>query len=125
MCANPFHKALMGSMYFAGAIASGIFVTRMGDLYGRKLPTLISCLVAIPIHLGLILSTNLNFSIVLFFLFGMTRPGKMQVSFIYASELVPETLRKRVGSFILFFDGGSLILFALYFKFISKDWLYF
>jgi MFS family permease len=115
----------MGSMYFAGAIASGLFVTRIGDLYGRKLPTIWSAIVSIPIHLGLMLSRSLNFSIFLFFLFGATRPGKMQVSFVYVSELVPESHRRRVGTFILFFDGSSLILFALYFLFISKNWVFF
>jgi MFS family permease len=112
-------------MYFAGAIISTLVITRIGDLYGRKLPTLISSLVSLPIHLGLILSRSLNLSIALFFLLGLTRPGKMQVSFVYLSELVPEAHRRRVGSFILFFDGGSLILFALYFKYISKQWVYF
>jgi MFS family permease len=112
-------------MYFAGAIASGVFVTRIGDLYGRKIPTLLSAIISIPIHLGLMISTNLNFSIVLFFLFGMTRPGKMQVGFLYVLRARLERFRRKVGSFILFFDGTSFLLFALYFKYISKDWLYF
>ncbi|TNV79680.1 hypothetical protein FGO68_gene574 [Halteria grandinella] len=124
-CENPYKIALLGSMYFAGAIASGLFVTRLGDTHGRKLPTLISAIVSIPIHLGLMLSRNLNLSIALFFFLGLTRPGKMQVAFVYVSEMVPERYRRRVGSFILFFDGGSLIMFALYFKYISKSWLYF
>ena len=112
-------------MYFAGAISSGLFVTRSGDIYGRKLPTMISALVSIPIHIALMASTNLNFSIVMFYLFGLTRPGKMQVSFVYVSELVPEKFRRFVGTFILFFDGSSLILFGFYFLLISKNWVYF
>lgn len=124
-CESPYLIALMGSMYFVGAITSGLFVTRMADLHGRKWPTLISAIVSIPIHIGLMISTSLTLSIVLFFLFGMTRPGKMQVSFVYISELVPENKRRLVGSFILFFDGSSLILFALYFLYVSKNWEFF
>lgn len=89
------------------------------------MPTMISALVSIPIHIALMASTNLNFSIVLFYLFGLTRPGKMQVSFVYVSELVPEKFRRYVGTFILFFDGSSLILFGFYFLLISKNWVYF
>ena len=124
-CKNPYHVALMGSMYFAGAIASGFFVTRLGDIYGRKWPTIFSAVISIPIHLSLILSRDLNFSIVMFFLYGLTRPGKMQVSFVYVSELVPSRYRKWIGSFILLFHGSSMILAALYFLLISKSWVSF
>ncbi len=116
---------MMGSMNFAGGIASGLIVTRLADMHGRKKLTLLSCLASIPIQIGLLASQSLALSISLFFLLGMTRPGKMQVSFVYLSELVPESKRRLSGSLILLVDGSTLIFLGLYFLYISKNWLYF
>ena len=119
-CDSPYNIALMGSMYFAGSLASGIVVTRIADLYGRKWCTIIGTVASIPIHIAMILSNSLLLNIVLFFILGTTRPSKSQVGFVFVSELVPEKFRRIVGSFLLFCDGSSLILFALYFLYISK-----
>jgi hypothetical protein len=55
----------------------GFFITRLGDIYGRKWPTWISIVVSLPIQVGLLLSKNLTLSVVLFFLLGCTVPGKI------------------------------------------------
>ena len=54
----------------------GIFVTRLGDIYGRKLPTLISSLLAVPILACILYSESLALTTVLFFIMGMAGPGK-------------------------------------------------
>jgi hypothetical protein len=63
-------------MFFAGSTCIGFFVTRAGDLYGRKWPTRISSLLSIPIQAAMLMSKNLTTIIILFFLNGMCFPGK-------------------------------------------------
>jgi len=76
-------------MYFAGWTVSCIFVPRLSDIYGRKWPMLISSLASVGIYTGLIVSRDLNLSIVLFFLLGLCCTGKSSTAYVYMLELVP------------------------------------
>jgi MFS family permease len=102
-----------------------ILVTRMGDLIGRKWPNNISCMISIPITIGIIFSKNLTLTTVLLFFFGGTCPGREQVAFVYICELVPEKSRSMIGSLMLFADGTTIALLAVYFRYIDKNWEYF
>ncbi|TNV79478.1 hypothetical protein FGO68_gene17792 [Halteria grandinella] len=124
-CVDPFRIALLGSMYFSGTTLFGIVVNRMGDLYGRKWPVRASALLSIPIHGLLLVSTDLTLTSILFFLIGALSPGKCQVAFTYAGEFLKERERQVIGSMILFCDSSAMVLLPLYFKFVSKYWLYF
>lgn len=55
----------------------------------------------------------------------MAGPGKTMVGFVYAGEMFSEEYRSIVGSAILFTDSATMLLLPLYFKLISKNWLYF
>lgn len=48
-CVEPYRIGMLGSLFYLGSTIMGIFVTRLGDIYGRKLPTMISSILAIPI----------------------------------------------------------------------------
>lgn len=122
---DPYRIALLGSMYFTGCTLFGIVVNRMGDLYGRKWPVRISALLSIPVHGLLLISNNLTFTSILFFVIGTLSPGKCQVGFTYAGEFLTERDRPFVGSMILFCDSSAMVLLPLYFKFVSKYWLHF
>jgi MFS family permease len=87
--AETYKVGLLGSMYFAGWTASCIFVPRLSDIYGRKIPSLISAGVSIPIYIGLILSRSLTLSISLFFLLGLTCTGKASTAYVYLLEFIP------------------------------------
>lgn len=116
---------MLGSGFFVGMTILVVFVTRLGDVIGRKWPTNISSMVSIPITIGLILSRDLNLSIGLLILFGATCPGREQVAFVYISELVPLKNRTAVGSLLLLADATTIGWIALYFLYVSKDWVYF
>lgn len=111
-------------MYFAGMCSFGVFVTRAGDVFGRKLPSNISAIIAIPLLIGLCFSKSIILSAVLTFFVGATSPGRSQVVFVYICELVPNKYRSKIGSFILFMDCTTIAIYALYFRYISKQWLY-
>ena len=116
---------LLGTMYFAGWAIACIVVPRMGDIYGRKWPFLISSFASVVFFLAAMLSQSLNLSIVIFFFFGMCCPGKAGISYVYLLEFIPKKYQTYVGTVTLFADGSTMIILSIYFRFISKHWLYF
>ena len=113
----------MGSMQFAGWMVASLFVPRLGDVYGRKWPVHISVIVAFFIYLGVLLSNSLNLNIAFFFFFGACCAGRYQICYVYLSELTPVKYRTLVGSATQFMDAFTFILIAVYYRFISKEWL--
>jgi MFS family permease len=83
-CEPGFKIGLMGSMYFLGMTLTGIFVTRLGDIYGRLTPVRVSSLLSIPICYVILQSESLNLSIFMYLLLGFCYPGKCQVDFVLA-----------------------------------------
>lgn len=112
-------------MYFAGTTSFGIFVSRAGDLYGRKWPATISALIGLPLQVALLFSKSALTTAVLVFFLGATDPGRGQVNFVMACELAPKKHRTKLGSLILFSDASTIMLLSLYFKYVSKDWVYY
>ena len=124
-CVEPYRIALLGSMFFTGCTLFGVLVNRLGDIHGRKWPVRFSAILSIPIHGMLLISNDLTFTSVLFFLIGALSPGKCQVAFTYAGEFLKERDRQLIGSMILFCDSSAMVMLPLYFKLISKNWIYF
>lgn len=77
------------------------------------------------IILGLILSQNIYLTMVLFLLLGFTCPGKVNIAYVYLLELVPTKMQTYVGTALLLADGSTMIFLSLYFRYISKNWLWF
>ena len=86
---------------------------------------MISMGISLLVYLMLILSTNINLTTVMFLLLGLTNPGKSNVCYIYLLEFIPKKWQTAVGTVLLFGDGSTMIFLSLYFRFISKDWLWF
>jgi MFS family permease len=116
---------LLGSMVFAGWMFGSLFIPRLGDLYGRKWPVVITLLVASLTYICVILSYNLKLTIGLMFLFGTCCAGRYSTSYVYLSELMPLSNRTLACSATQFIDASTLILLTLYFRFMSKEWLHF
>jgi MFS family permease len=95
----------------------------MGDVYGRRWPYIVCMAASQVVYLILILSQNINLTTLMFFLLGLSTPGKSNVSYIYLLELIPKKWQTAVGTVLLFADGSTMIFLTIYFRFISKDWL--
>lgn len=89
VCVEAWKIGLIGSMYPFGWALACLFVPRLGDVYGRKMPFLISVACSILLYLGVLLSQSIYLTMVLFFIIGMTQPGKTSVSYVYILEMVP------------------------------------
>lgn len=102
-----------------------LFIPRLADLKGRRSIFLIASLVSIPIYIAIILTRSLNFTLALNFLLGLTNPGKISIGYVYLLELIPAAWQTYAGTAFLIADGTTTVLVALYFRYISKDWLWF
>jgi MFS family permease len=63
---------MIGSAQFAGWMVGSLFMPRLGDIYGRKMPFYLSLVAAGFIYLVIILTTSINLQIFNFFLLGIT-----------------------------------------------------
>lgn len=123
-CAEPYEIGMLGSAFFLGMTLFVVFITRLGDLLGRKRPAIVCQVLCMPIIIGVLLSRSLYLTSALLFLLGAVTPGRQHVVFTYAGELVPLKNRTLTGSVLLFADATTIGVIALYFLFVSKDWLY-
>ncbi len=89
------------------------------------MPIFICSLLSIPIYAGLMLSKNLYLSIALYFLIGLCQVGKVGVTFVYMMEFIEEKYQPFFGTFAGLADGGTLLYLAIYFKYITKNWLFY
>jgi MFS family permease len=80
---------LVGSSAFAGWTAACLIIPRLGDIYGRKWPVSISLLIATITHILIVVSTDWNMTVFLFFIFGGCCAGRYSTAFVYLSELMP------------------------------------
>ena len=109
-------------MYFAGWTLACLFVNRLADIYGRKWPVLISIGLQLPIILAACLSTSLDFTIAVYFFFGMMAVGRANLSYLLLMELIPEANRTVVGTMIFILDSCTLILSSFILRFVTKQW---
>lgn len=89
VCEPAWKVGLIGSMYLFGWSMACLFVPRLGDVYGRRWPYIISGAISIFVYLGLILSNSITLTMVLFFMLGLCTPGKSNIAYVYLLELVP------------------------------------
>jgi MFS family permease len=71
------------------------------------------------------MSKNLTLTTIIFFFLGACSAGKVNVTFVYLTELVPERNRTAVGSFVQFADAWTVLFLPIYFRFVTKEWIYF
>jgi MFS family permease len=79
----------MGSVYLLGWALGCLCIPRWGDVYGRRWPYLISMGASLVMYLVLILSKDINLTTSMFFLLGITNPGKSNISYVYLLEMIP------------------------------------
>jgi MFS family permease len=124
-CEPGWKIGFIGSMYLMGWSAGCLFIPRLGDVYGRRKPFLICSALSVLVYLGLLLSKNIDLTMALYLLLGLSTPGKVNIGYVYLLELVPTAWQTYVGTVLLIGDGSTMIFLSLYLRYISKDWFWF
>lgn len=79
---------LLGSIFFVGWSLSAPFVMRLVDIYGRKKIYIVNMSLLAITFIGIILSTNFNFTIALMFFAGTLAPGRASISYLYLMDFL-------------------------------------
>ena len=95
---EPFMIGMLGSAYFAGWMLGSIMMSRIGDLYGRKLPFYISLVTSVLAYLWSLMTQSLHFQIFLLFVMGSTQAGKYSIAHVYIQEVTPGKFRVWAGT---------------------------
>lgn len=121
----PAKIGLIGSIFFVGGLCGGFIFPRWGDLKGRKPPLLFGAFLSIACFVGLILSKDLALTTGLYFFLGLCNEAKIGVNWVYLLEFTPTRYQAYIGTSLNIVDGMTLFYLAVYFRYISKYWLYY
>ena len=100
-------------------------MAHLGDKYGRiKLLRLGLLLSVITFGCTIFLQINIYTTYLFLFVFGFLSPIRLNLSFIYGSEVFKEKHASIMGSICLCLDSFTMIIVSFYFKYVSKEWSY-
>ena len=115
---------MFGSLFFAGVVVSSFIMPRLSDNYGRKKISLVGTTGHFFCSIGILCSTSLNFSLAMTFLLGFNMGGRVLVGYCWLTEHMHTDSVKYVTAVMFFFDSGGILVATIYFRYISKNWIY-
>lgn len=113
---------MIGSAYFAGYSVSCLIVPRLADIYGRRLPYIVSSCIQFFVYLGIFFSRDSLMTIALILIFGFCGAGRSGIGYLYLLEMMPSDWKTMVGTLTHSVNSCTFIFSALYFWQLSKDW---
>lgn len=92
----------------------------LADMFGRKWIVRVSCVIQLVACVFIIWSKSIDLTITFMFISGMATSGRVVVGFVYGSEFLTQKWRILFGVLLMFTDGATVLLSAIYFDWISK-----
>jgi MFS family permease len=125
MCESTFTINYIYHAYYFGGIFGSLLIARIPDLYGRKVPYAAALAAQLPFYIALVCSQNFLLTVILSFLIGVVNAGIYNGGYINLCEYVAQSLKIHVGTVLLIFDNLTVCLVCLYFKYVTRYWLWF
>jgi len=125
MCESTFTINSITHAYYFGGIFGSLFTARIPDLYGKKVPFVALLAAQLPCYIGLVCSRSLLLSVVLSLLMGIVNAGIYNGGYINVCEYVHSPFKIHVCTLLLVMDNFTVVLVCLYFKYVSRYWLWF
>ena len=89
VCEDPFNIGLLGAMSFISFAVGSAFITRLADIYGRKLVVILSSMVTpLGIIVMIYLAKSLIALYVLIFIIGLSYNARGSTAYIYGQEFL-------------------------------------
>ena len=120
-CDPHANVGMVGSAYFIGYSLSCMIAPRIADLYGRRLPFVVSTCFQLFVFIGIYFSRSFLVTTALILVFGFCGAGRSAVGYLYLLELVPKDWKTLVGTCFHCANSSTLIFSAVYFWFLSRD----
>jgi len=125
MCCPKWKIGMLGTCIFSGYTTSLLWMPRLSDKYTRKTIFAAGAVFDLCLLIALLGCKSIDSMIVLCFLIGVAIPSRYHIGFVYLMELLPKSKQNFYGAFVNTFNVAGLMLAALYFRFVSKQWTYF
>jgi MFS family permease len=123
-CESKAKIGLIGSMLFLGWGITNMWLPKFADIHGRRNVFTICMLIDYVVWGGLLYAQNIYLVYALLFIYGCTVTGRKSIGYVMLVENVPKAYSVTVGNILIFMDGSLLMFVSLYFRYISKNWLY-
>lgn len=124
MCVPEEKIYRISTVYYIGEMIGGLSITRIPDVFGRKWALAILTTIQFPVYLAIVLSKSLTLTTVLAFIMGFLHIGIYNGCYINVCEYVDIRWKNKVCTLLLVFDMLSVIIIGIYWRFISKYWLW-
>ena len=96
----------------------------MSDKHGRKKIALFGNMMDLISASLMLVSKSLNFTLFLIFMLGIGMGGRVFVGYIFMTENMRVKDASKVTSAMFTIDSFCIMIAAMYFMHISKDWIY-
>ncbi len=113
---------MIGSAYFVGYSVSCLIIPRIADIYGRRLPYIVSSFIQFLVYFGIFFSRDSLMTIALILIFGFCGAGRSGIGYLYLLEMMPADWKTMVGTLTHSVNSCTFIVSAIYFWYVSKDW---
>lgn len=124
MCVPDDKIYRISTVYYIGEMIGGLSITRIPDVFGRKWALAILTTIQFPVYLGIVLSKSLELTTALGFIMGFLHIGIYNGCYINVCEYVDIRWKNKVCTLLLVFDMLTCIIIGIYWRFISKYWLW-
>lgn len=125
VCASGWQIGFFGSAFFIGNVLGSCTLANLGDTVGRiRILRIVLTLNSLLLGLLLYASKNIYFHYILMFGYGVISNLRVNLGFLYGQEICVRSQKNMLGSLYNACDAASMFWIAIYFKFISKYWLF-
>ena len=111
-------------MQFVGWALASCFLPRLSDIYGRKYVYVGSMVLQLLGMIATFFSTSVEATTAIMFFLGFSGVGRCSICFLYLMELLPTNRQTFLGTLLQMNNGTCSIYMAVYFWFISKNWVW-
>jgi hypothetical protein len=124
MCTPEYKIYRISWVYYIGEIVGCILISRIPDLYGRKLVLAICNAIQFPLFIAVLYSKSLSLTTAYGFFMGILHKNIYDGAYINIGEYFETKWKTPMCTLLLVFDMLSVIMVGFYWRYVSKDWLW-
>ncbi len=124
-CEWVMYVSLFAASYFMGQVFGTSTLASYGDRYGRvNIMRKVMLASLILQSILTFISRSLFYHYLIIFIQGFISNIRASLSYLYGQEISPKNKASFVGCVYNIIDALTMCWMSLYFRFISKDWIY-
>lgn len=123
-CAPKWMLGLIGAVFLFGIVVGCSFVTRLGDVYGRKPVYLSGLIMNFVLITIMIFNENLWIAYACIFALGISITARVYVGYTFNLEFQPKRNQIIVSTIQFMTESCVYLVDIAYFTYVSDNWVY-